>query len=164
MSPPGRPKGESLSAQREGSPVSGFIEHVLETMRPWAPVTARRMFGGHGLYRDGLMFALEAFDTLYLKVDAQTEPRFRAAHCEPFVYEGKGRSVQMSYWTAPPECAESTAEMARWCTLAWQAALRAQSAKAARSGAGRGAEERTAKEAAGRATSPPRARTTRSKR
>lgn len=112
--------------------MSRFIEHVLETMRPWAPVAARRMFGGHGLYRDGLMFALEAFDTLYLKVDPQTEPMFRAAHCEPFVYEGKGRTVQMSYWTAPPECAESASEMAHWCALAWQAALRAQSAKAAR--------------------------------
>lgn len=110
--------------------MSAFVDHVLELMRPWATVTARRMFGGHGLYRDGLMFALEAFDTLYLKVDAQSEPLFKAAGCSPFIYEGKGRSVQMSYWTAPPECAESAAEMARWCALGWQAALRAQATKA----------------------------------
>jgi DNA transformation protein len=130
--------------------MSRFIEHVLETMRPWAPVAARRMFGGHGLYRDGLMFALEAFDTLYLKVDPQTEPTFRAAHCEPFVYEGKGRSVQMSYWTAPPECAESASEMAHWCALAWQAALRAQSARAARGGSVRHAANNAVKKSAGK--------------
>jgi DNA transformation protein len=157
-----------LPLRREGAFMSGFIEHVLETMRPWAPVTARRMFGGHGLYRDGLMFALEAFDTLYLKVDAQTEPRFRAARCEPFVYEGKGRPVQMSYWTAPPECVESAGEMARWCALAWQAALRAQTAKAARGGLGRSVAKRAvkkaAKKAAGPTTSAPGSKTTRSKR
>jgi DNA transformation protein len=125
------------------------------------------MFGGHGLYRDGLMFALEAFDTLYLKVDAQTEPRFRAARCAPFVHEGKGRPVQMSYWTAPPECAESAAEMTRWCALAWQAALRAQTARAARGALGHGAANKANKAArkeASQTTSTSGSRTTRSKR
>jgi DNA transformation protein len=111
--------------------MSAFVAHVLELMQPWAPVSARRMFGGHGLYRDGLMFALEAFDTLYVKVDAQTEPLFVAAGGRPFVYEGKGRAVQMSYWTVPAECIEQSAEMARWCALGWQAALRARGARAA---------------------------------
>jgi DNA transformation protein len=108
--------------------MSEFVDHVLELMRPWAAVTARRMFGGHGLYRDGLMFALEAFDSLYVKVDTQTAPQFAARGCTPFIYEGKGRLVRMSYWTVPPECVESSAEMARWCALGWQAALRAQDA------------------------------------
>ncbi|MDZ7652767.1 MAG: TfoX/Sxy family protein [Burkholderiaceae bacterium] len=143
--------------------MSGFIEHVRETMKPWAPVSARRMFGGHGLYRDGLMFALEAFDTLYLKVDRQTEQLFRAALCRPFVYEGKGRPVQMSYWTAPPECAESAAEMARWCAFAWQAALRAQNGKVARGSANEVANK-AAKKAVGKATSASKSRTTRRNR
>jgi len=129
--------------------MSDFVDHILELMRPWAGVTARRMFGGHGLYRDGLMFALEAFDTLYLKADAQTEPQFREAGCTPFVYEGKGRSVQMSYWTAPPECTESAAEMARWSAFAWQAALRAQAAKAD-SAARRAAGKRAAGKSTGK--------------
>lgn len=112
--------------------MSEFVAHVLELMRPWAPVSARRMFGGHGLYRDGLMFALEAFDALYMKVDEQSRPVFVAAGCKPFVYEGKGKAIEMSYWTVPPECAESQAEMARWCALGWQAALRVQAAKTAK--------------------------------
>ena len=99
-------------------------------MQPWAAVSARRMFGGHGLYREGLMFALEAFGMLYLKVDDETRPAFSAAGCRPFIYEGSGRRVEMSYWTAPPECTESAADMARWCALGWQAALRAQAGKA----------------------------------
>jgi DNA transformation protein and related proteins len=117
--------------------MSDFVTHVLELMHPWAPVTARRMFGGHGLYRDGLMFALEADDTLYVKVDAGSASQFVACGCRPFVYTGGGRAVQMSYWTVPPECTESPAEMARWCDLGWQAALRAQHAKSVSPGARR---------------------------
>ena len=37
-----------------------FVEHVLETMRPATAVTARAMFGGHGIYVDGRMCALIA--------------------------------------------------------------------------------------------------------
>ena len=43
-----------------------FVAHVIELMQPWAAVSARRMFGGHGLYRDGTFFALIVDDTLYV--------------------------------------------------------------------------------------------------
>jgi DNA transformation protein len=39
---------------------------VLEQMADFGFVTARRMFGGAGIYRDGMMFALIADDVLYL--------------------------------------------------------------------------------------------------
>jgi DNA transformation protein len=106
--------------------MSAFVSHVLELMRPWAAVRARRMFGGHGLYRDDLMFALEADEQLYVKVDAQSQAAFVAAGCRPFIYAGKGRQVQMSYWTVPPDAIEQADAMAHWCGLGWQAALRAQ--------------------------------------
>ncbi|MFM8576070.1 MAG: TfoX/Sxy family protein, partial [Limnohabitans sp.] len=33
---------------------------MLEVLGSWRPVTAKRMFGGHGIYHAGLMFALIA--------------------------------------------------------------------------------------------------------
>jgi DNA transformation protein len=110
--------------------MSEFVTHVLELMRPWGDVSARRMFGGHGFYRDGLMFALEAADTLYVKADAQSAPQFAAAGGAPFVYAARGRTQTLSYWTVPPECTESPTAMAGWCALGWAAALRAQAATA----------------------------------
>ncbi len=97
-----------------------FLAHVLELMQPWAPVAARRMFGGHGLYRDERMFALIVDDTLYLKTDAETRARFETAGSRPFIYENRraGRRVQTSYWSAPETCLEVPAEMAAWCALA----------------------------------------------
>ncbi len=78
-----------------------FADFVVELMQPWRPVTARRMFGGHGIYHAGLMFALISDGTLYLKVDDESRGAFEAAGLLPFVYEAKGRRVALSYHRAP---------------------------------------------------------------
>ena len=48
-----------------------------ELFAPFAVVSVRRMFGGHGVYADGLCFALEIGGEVYLKVDAETESGVR---------------------------------------------------------------------------------------
>jgi DNA transformation protein and related proteins len=107
----------------------GLVEHCLELLAPMGGVSARPMFGGHGLRIDGHFMALIAFDRLYLKVDAATRPRFEAAGCEPFVYQGKGKPVTMSYWTVPAQAMESPMGMQPWACLALDAALRARASK-----------------------------------
>jgi DNA transformation protein len=110
---------------------AAFVDHCLELLATLGPVRARRMFGGHGLYAQDLFVALIAFERLYLKVNAASEPRFAAAGCEPFVYEGKGQPIRMSYWSVPDEAMESPELMAPWARLALQAALQAAAKKAA---------------------------------
>jgi DNA transformation protein and related proteins len=87
------------------------------------------MFGGYGIYHDGLMFALAADDVLYLKADAETVPRFEAAGLPPFTYESKGRIMRMSYYQAPAEVLEDPAQAAEWARIAHGAALRARAAR-----------------------------------
>lgn len=91
------------------------------------------MFGGHGLYLDGLMIGLIAADQLYLKTDAQTLPQWQAAGGRPFVYEssrdGVVRTATMSYWTPPDEATEASDALRPWARLALEAALRAQAAR-----------------------------------
>lgn len=111
------------------APNNELVAHCLELLAPLGAPRARRMFGGHGLYVDDLFVALIAFDRLYLKADAQTKARFEAAGCEPFVYDGKGQSVTMSYFSAPDDALESPAYMQPWGRLALEAALRAKAAK-----------------------------------
>lgn len=106
-----------------------LVAHCLELLAPLGRVRARRMFGGHGLYVDDLFVALIAFDRLYLKADAQTRPRFEAAGCVPFVYDGQGKAVTMGYFTAPEDAMESPAYMQPWGRLALDAALRAKAAR-----------------------------------
>jgi DNA transformation protein and related proteins len=110
---------------------NALVDHCLELLAPLGAVRAKRMFGGHGLYVDELFVAIIAFERLYLKVDAHTQPAFESAGCEPFVYDGKGKPITMSYWTVPAEAMESPGLMQPWARQAIEAALRARAAKPA---------------------------------
>ena len=62
-----------------------LIGHLRDLFAPMGTLTARAMFGGHGLYLDGLLVGVFIEDALYLKVDAHTKPDFEAAGCAPYV-------------------------------------------------------------------------------
>lgn len=111
---------------------SVWVDFVLELLRPWRPVTARRMFGGHGVYHAGVMFALMADRQLYLKVDDESRRAFEAAGLSPFVYEVKGRRVALSYYRAPDAMFDEPELAHEWAERGWQAALRAHLLKKAK--------------------------------
>lgn len=123
-------------------PIDPTVQHVLDLMGGFARVRARSMFGGHGLYRDDLMFGLMVDGDLYLKVDEQALPHFTDRNLRPFTYEAKGRRVSLSYHEAPPEALEDEAAMANWCELAWAAALRTKAAGAKGKDKGKGGRPR----------------------
>jgi DNA transformation protein len=109
---------------------SEFVEHVVETMRAFGDVTAKSMFGGWGLYREGVFFALVAEESLYLKTDEENRADFEALGLEPFVYATRdGGSIVMSYRQAPDEALESPQVMAEWARRSYAAALRAAAKK-----------------------------------
>ena len=110
-----------------------FVEHVVETMREFGQVTAKAMFGGWGLYHEGLFFGLIAEDVLYLKVDDDNREQFESAGLPAFVYVTKdGDRMAMSYRQAPPEALESAGVMTAWARVGYAAALRAKTRKPAR--------------------------------
>jgi DNA transformation protein len=106
--------------------MTGFVDHLEEVFSALAPVRIRRMFGGHGIFHDGLMFALVADDVVYLKADAESLHHFTARGLAPFSYMKQGRAVELSYRAAPDEMFDDTEEAARWSRLAFDAALRSQ--------------------------------------
>ena len=106
-----------------------LAEHCLEMLQPLGAVRSRRMFGGHGIYVDDLFIAIIVFDRVFLKADELNRERFEAAGCEPFVYDGAGKKVTVSYFTVPAEAMESPAAMQPWARLALEAALRARAKK-----------------------------------
>lgn len=103
-----------------------FADYVVEQMALFAPAQARRMFGGHGIFRDGLMFALISDEQLYFKADAKSAPRFEQLGLRPFTYTAKGRTVALGYYEAPPEVFDEAEAMAQWARLAFDCALRAR--------------------------------------
>ena len=111
---------------------SAFADHILDLLAPWRQVTARRMFGGHGLYHAGVMFALIADGQLYLKVDDESRTDFVAAGLPPFAYEARGRRVSLSYHRAPDAMLDEPEVARTWAERGWQAALRAHLIKKAK--------------------------------
>jgi DNA transformation protein len=106
-----------------------FVDYVMELLGPFGTVGARRMFGGHGVYLDGLMFAIVSEDTLYLKADEMNRIEFEQAGCEIFGYARKGRRATLGFFRAPEDAMESPELMLPWARTAYAAALRANAKK-----------------------------------
>ena len=103
---------------------SEFRDHLLDMLAPLGRVTARRMFGGGGIYLDGTMFGLVADDVFYLKTDDGNRPDFEAAGMAPFMYDKGGKMVAMSYHEAPADLMDDPEDMIAWARAAWEAARR----------------------------------------
>jgi DNA transformation protein len=108
---------------------SQFVELALESLREFGAVTTRPMFGGWGIYRDGVFFALIARDTLYFKSDEENRAEFERASPGPFTFEKKGERVVTHYYEVPEDAFEDARVMARWARLGYAAALRRAKAK-----------------------------------
>ena len=106
--------------------MSEFVSYLPELFQGFGPVSTRRMFGGHGVFHDGVMIGLVADDTLYLKVDAHTVDRFEALGLAQFQYDKGSKTVGMSYYMAPEEAMDDPDEMVPWARLAYDAALRSR--------------------------------------
>ena len=106
-------------------------EAIHEIFQAFGPVSIRRMFGGQGIYREGVMFALVSQGELYLKADAESEGMFRELGSRPFTYSAKdGRTAVMSYWLMPESALDDADEAAELARAALRAALRAKAAGA----------------------------------
>ncbi len=103
-----------------------FIEYLHELFERFGPITARKMFGGYGIYHHGLMFALVSHDTLYLKADSENAKHFEKAGLGKFEYVTANKLMKMSYYRAPPEAMEDREQAAVWARRSYEAALRAQ--------------------------------------
>jgi DNA transformation protein len=94
-------------------------------------VSVRRIFGGAGLYADGVMFGLVSDGQIYLKADAATVPAFEREGCTPFEYGTKaGKRAVMSYWRLPDRLYDDPDALAQWAKRALAAAQRKSAARA----------------------------------
>jgi DNA transformation protein len=93
-----------------------FIDYVIDQLSAWGEVSARRMFGGAGLYCDGTMFGLIADDVAYLKVDDSNRDDFIRAGSSPFnPYPEKAKETTvMSYYEIPVDILEDRDRLAVW--------------------------------------------------
>ena len=98
-------------------------EFIHDLFQPFGTVIVRRMFGGAGLFADGVMFGLVSGGQIYLKADATTVTCFERERCEPFDYLTKnGKRTLTSYWRLPDRLYDDADELAQWARQALAAA------------------------------------------
>lgn len=113
-----------------------YLEYVLEQLQGLGEVTPRNMFGGVGLYSEGLFFGLIARDVLYLKVDDSNRGAYETHGSEPFrPYDDRPHT--MSYYEVPVEVLEKSKQAAEWAARSLEIARRQPKKKRKKKGAAR---------------------------
>jgi DNA transformation protein len=99
-------------------------DFIRDLFRSFRPVAVRRMFGGAGIYADGVMFALlSSGGTLYLKIGENNEADFIRENLPPFAPMMKsGRHAVMPYRQMPERLYDDPDELAQWAAKALHAA------------------------------------------
>lgn len=106
--------------------MSEFVEYLKEVFVQFGPIQSRKMFGGYGVYHNGVMFGLVADDMLYLKVDDTIKPLFEAKGLPAFEYDKGDKVVTMSYSLAPDEILDDPEEAALWAERSYRVAFRSK--------------------------------------
>jgi DNA transformation protein and related proteins len=104
-------------------------EFVRDLFARFGTVSVRRMFGGAGIWSDGLMFALEFDGVVYLRVDEASLADFEREGSKPFVYPraktpGKIGRPSRSFWRLPERLYDDPDELAVWANRALAIAQR----------------------------------------
>lgn len=88
---------------------NSFHEYVVHDLLGNVPgISSRAMFGGFGIYKNGVIFAIIVESELYFKVNDQNRAEFEKIGSHPFVYKrGDGKEVSMSYWLVSEEIMEN---------------------------------------------------------
>lgn len=97
-------------------PKTDFVEYVIkDLLSDMSGISSRPMFGGYGLYKDGVIFGIVADDKLYFKVGKMNQKKYEDAGCEPLTYDTKKRKdIALSYWEVPADIMEDREEVCVW--------------------------------------------------
>ena len=98
-----------------------YLKFVQDQLEGVGAIDIKRMFGGIGIFKDGLMFGKIGGDTFRLKVDETNKKQYEDKGMKPFVSKTKKKG--MPYWEVPQEvlndrdelttCANTSIEIAK---------------------------------------------------
>lgn len=127
----------------------GFADFALELLTGFGRLEAKRMFGGAGLYRDGVMFGILDDDAIFLRVDDALQAELKAQGSVAWSYSMKpdGTVRERGYWRLPESAVDDPDEAVAIAKRAYAAALSRQ-AKRAKSPAKKKASAKASKKAA----------------
>jgi len=96
-------------------PLPEFLVYFLEDVLKWdSHYIVKPLFWGYGVYYRGQIFAIYAWDTIYMKVEDNNRQDYMDAGSKEFEYQKKWKDFYMSYWKLPEEVLEDTEKLLEW--------------------------------------------------
>ena len=101
-----------------------FLTYITDQLAEFGEVDIKKMFGGIGLYHQGLMFGMIGNDVFRLKVDEHNQADYEAKGVKPYFSEKKKKG--MPYWEVPVDVLEDKALLSEWARKSYEAAVRSK--------------------------------------
>jgi len=106
---------------------SPLLDYLVDHLASLGDARGRAMFGGFGVYLDGYIIGIIAFDTFYLKADETNRRAFEAAGSQPFTYrQGKHTATITAYWECPADVLEEPEQLRSWAATSLSVSRRAK--------------------------------------
>jgi DNA transformation protein len=102
-----------------------YLAYVLEQLAGLGNVSTRRMFGGVGLYSDGLFFGLIDDDTLFFKTDSSNSGEYIARRMPRFMAPAVP-GAEKGYYQVPADIIEDAETLVAWARKSVAVALAAK--------------------------------------
>ncbi len=93
-----------------------FKEFVLDQLAAMESITCRAMFGGFGLYRQGVFFGILHKGRLYFKTNDHTRSAYEEYGMQPF--RPSDKQTLKNYYEVPPDILEDGDELVHWAEQA----------------------------------------------
>ena len=108
-----------------------FCDYLMDRLAPLGTPSYKFMFGGYGIYLDGLMMGIVSHDVLWLLAGDGNRQDYEARGLKPFQPMGKnGPMGVMPYYPVPDDVFEDQDAFHEWAGKSREAALRHAAAKA----------------------------------
>ena len=110
----------------------GFTAYAEELIAGFGKVEIRKMFGGAGVYRNGVGFGILDDDTFFIKADTAFGAELKKQGARPWSYSVKkdGTVRDIAYWSMPAAAADDGDEASALAKRSFEIAKKAAAEKA----------------------------------
>jgi len=101
-------------------PLDDFSARIVQQLQLLGRVSGKNMFGGVGLYRDGVFFGLTADERLFLRVNDETRPAYESMEMTCFQPwpDDKPGFMMRNYYEVPAHVQRQREELCGWASEA----------------------------------------------
>ena len=92
-------------------PLSSFAQYCADILSQFGTIRISAMFGGYGVYKEGVIIGIIDDDELYFKKMPENEPLFEAYDNHPFTYDKEGKTMTLSYQSVSEEVLNNSEQL-----------------------------------------------------